>query len=66
MQSETIKVTVAYNGKRFEAECVVNKEPEDRIKMMIKNVEVEPFFMTLKMDAIDIMQAVDETLEENE
>jgi hypothetical protein len=64
MQSETIKVTVAYNGRRFEADCVVSKEPEDRIKMMIKNVEVEPFFMTLKMDAIDIMSAVDEALEE--
>lgn len=66
MQSETIKVTVAYNGKRFEAECVVSKEPEDKIKMTIKNIEVEPFFMTLKMDAIDIMQAVDKALEETD
>jgi hypothetical protein len=37
----------------------MSKEPEDRIKMTIANVEIEPFFMTIRMEAIDIMQAVD-------
>lgn len=66
MEAEAIKVTVAYGGKRFEAGCTVIKEPGDKIKMIIKDLDAEPFFMTIKMDAVDIMMAVDEALDEGE
>jgi hypothetical protein len=60
-----IEVTVVYNGERFDARCNIMSEPGDKIKMTITNVTVKPFFMSIKVAADELMNAIDAAMEEN-
>lgn len=59
-----LAATVVYGDRKFDANCEIVAEP-GKIKIVITNVMLEPFFMSVQFGVETLMDAIDAAMEES-